>query len=103
MSVQTSRPGGVQVDILEASDGAPVVSASGPSLDGKAVLQMQIPNVKLWDCDTPNLYICRASFGEDAVEETFGVRALAWGGSGLTINGKRVILRGPVSTTTTAC
>ena len=94
VSVRTSRPGPVSVDIFEADGTAPVCSAAGRSEDGQAVFSLTIPGVKLWDCETPNLYRCRARFGEDAAEETFGVRGLAWGEQGLTINGKRVILRG---------
>lgn len=92
VSVRTSRPGAVQVEILEV--GRAVASASGPSGDGQAVFSITIPNVKLWSCGAPNLYACRVSFGADTVEETFGVRTLAWGKDGLTINGERVILRG---------
>ncbi len=56
---------------------------------------MEIPDAKLWDCDHPNLYTLRATFGEDVVEETFGIRLLEWSPeNGLTINGKREILRG---------
>ncbi len=92
VSVRTSRPGEVHVDILDGNN--IVTSISGTSNDGQAVFDLTIPNVKLWDCNIPNLYICRVSFGEDIVEETFGVRTLAWGKDGLTINGERVILRG---------
>ena len=92
VSVHTSRPGEVQVNILDG--GNVVASASGASKDGQAAFSITIPNVKLWDCDDPDLYICRVSFGDDVVEETFGVRTLAWGREGLTINGERVILRG---------
>ena len=92
VSVRTSQPGEVSVEIL---DGSSVVAfASGTSKDGQAMFSITIPDVKLWDCDTPNLYLCRASFGDDVVKETFGVRSLAWGQDGITINGERVILRG---------
>ena len=94
VSVRTSHPGPVSVDIFEADGAAPVASACGQSQDGRAVFSIAIPGVKLWDCDSPNLYRCRASFGGDETETTFGVRALAWGEGGLTINGERVILRG---------
>jgi len=95
VSVQTSRPGEVRVEILEEDTGKAVTAASGASQGGRALFRLKIPGVKLWDCDAPYLYLCRASFGEDAAEEVFGVRSLAWGAEdGLTINGKRVILRG---------
>ena len=93
--MKTSRPGPVSVDIFQGEGGDPVVSASGRSEGGQAAFTLAIPNVRLWDCDTPNLYRCRASFGGDEAETAFGVRSLAWGPEeGLTINGRRVILRG---------
>ena len=94
VSVRTSRPGEVAVEIFESGGDVPVASASGRSEDGRAVFSLAIPDVKLWDCESPSLYRCRAHFGEDVAEETFGVRGLAWGEDGLTINGRRVILRG---------
>ncbi len=94
VSVRTSRPGEVSVEILERDTDKAVVSARGNSQDGRAVFRLTIPNVKLWDCDTPDLYVCRARFGDDEAEDAFGVRALAWGKDGLTINGRRTILRG---------
>ena len=93
VTVKTSHPGEVKVDILDGD--AVVASAVGDSKNGQSAFVLKIPDVKLWNVDAPNLYICRAAFGEDVVEETFGVRTLAWGPEkGFTINGERVILRG---------
>lgn len=94
VSVRTSQPGETWVEILEMGSGKAVISTKGMSQGGQAVFRLTVPNVKLWDCETPNLYTCRAHFGEDKAEETFGVRGLAWGKDGLIINGRRVILRG---------
>ena len=61
----------------------------------QAIFQLDIPNAKLWDTEHPNLYTCKAVFGEDEVIETFGIRELIWNPQvGMTINGERVILRG---------
>ena len=61
----------------------------------QAIFQLDVPNAKLWDTEHPNLYICKAIFGEDEVTETFGIRELIWNPQvGMTINGERVILRG---------
>ena len=61
----------------------------------QALFQLDIPNAKLWDTEHPNLYTCKAVFGEDEVTETFGIRELIWNPqAGMTINGERVILRG---------
>ena len=61
----------------------------------QAIFQLDVPNAKLWDTEHPNLYTCKAVFGEDEVIETFGIRELIWNPQvGMTINGERVILRG---------
>ena len=60
-----------------------------------AHFQLEIPDARLWSCESPELYTCRASYQEDEAEETFGIRLLEYGPDrGLTINGERVILRG---------
>lgn len=93
VEVRTSMPGEVKVEILD--DANTVVFAETEAADSKAVFRLEIPDAKLWSCETPNLYICRAVFGEDAVTETFGIRLLKWDSqNGMTMNGSRVILRG---------
>ena len=44
----------------------------------QAIFQLDVPNAKLWDTEHPNLYTCKAIFGEDEVTETFGIRELIW-------------------------
>ena len=66
-----------EVRIAE-KNGKEVVCAKAAVADGHAVVELEIPNAKLWDCDHPNLYTLRATFGEDVVEETFGIRLLEW-------------------------
>lgn len=91
VTVQTSGAGDVFVQICD--DGQAVASGSTQS-DGTAVLQLAIPDGRLWSMDAPNLYTCRAIFGNDSAETTFGVRTLEWGVHGLLMNGERVILQG---------
>ena len=43
----------------------------------QAIFQLDVPNAKLWDTEHPNLYTCKAVFGEDEVTETFGIRELS--------------------------
>ena len=87
VTVKTSVPGDVQVDIL---DGGSVVA----SATGSGSFQLEIPNGKLWSVEHPNLYTARVTFGEDVDEETFGIRSLTWGNDGMKMNGERIILRG---------
>ena len=87
VTVKTSVPGDVQVEIL---DGDRVVA----SATGSGSFQLEIPNGKLWSVEHPNLYTARVTFGEDVDEETFGIRSLTWGNDGLKMNGERIILRG---------
>ena len=87
VTVKTSVPGDVQVEIL---DGGRVVA----SATGSGSFQLEIPNGKLWSVEHPNLYTARVTFGEDVDEETFGIRSLTWGNDGLKMNGERIILRG---------
>ena len=87
VTVKTSVPGDVQVEIL---DGGRVAA----SATGSGSFQLEIPDGKLWSVEHPNLYTARVTFGEDADEETFGIRSLTWGNDGLKLNGERIILRG---------
>lgn len=87
VTVKTSVPGDVQVDIL---DGGSVVA----SATGSGSFQLEIPAGKLWSVEHPNLYTARVTFEEDVDEETFGIRSLTWGNDGLKMNGERIILRG---------
>ena len=97
VEVKTSHPGEVQIEILE-DGGQTAVAAATVQVDEKdlkARTKIRVPDARLWDTETPNLYICRVTYGEDTAEETFGIRTLKWdAGHGITINGRRMILRG---------
>lgn len=91
VTVQTSDAGAVSIAIL---DGGRVVATAQAQSDGKAVARVTVPNAKLWSPESPALYRCRAVFGDDCAETTFGVRTLSWGDDGLLLNGKRILLLG---------
>lgn len=91
VTVQTSDAGAVSIAIL---DGGRVVATAQAQSDGKAVARVTVPNAKLWSPESPALYRCRAVFGDDCAETTFGVRTLSWGDDGLLLNGKRTLLLG---------
>jgi len=118
ISVRTTAPGTVSVGIFQGERSVAVsrgesVHVGGytavPATFGKsartvspaqkceyeAKLTVTVPDAKLWDCEHPNLYTCKATFGSDECVETFGIRELRWTpDAGMTINGERVILRG---------
>lgn len=67
---------------------------------------IEIENAKLWDIDTPELYVCRVQMKNgknltDNDERTFGFRWFTPEGIGsealLRLNGKRIVLRGAIS------
>ena len=114
VAVKTSAPGEVSLEIefegkrvLTAIGESKAVAAQNnetkntsaasekPAKEYQAVFLLDVPNAMLWDTEHPSLYTCKAVFGEDEVTETFGIRELVWNPQvGMTINGKRVILRG---------
>ena len=53
-----------------------------------------VPDAKLWSEDTPNLYTCKVTVGEDEAVTTFGIRTISWDNKGFYINGERTLLRG---------
>ena len=87
VSVKTSAPGAVKVELLDGDQVAATACFEGRT-------EITVPNAKLWNVDTPNLYTAKVTFNEDLCEETFGIRTLTWGKDGMKINGERVILRG---------
>lgn len=87
-------PAIVKVDVdalaeakIEILDGETVIASGVPG-------EITVPNAKLWSDETPNLYTCRVTIGEDVVEEKFGIREIKWSPKGLFINGKETLLRG---------
>ncbi len=92
VSAATSCPGTVRVEIL---DGAAVLAAAELPTEGAAHADIPLPGASLWSPETPRLYTCRVTFGEDVREVPFGVRTVTCDPkNGFCINGERVILRG---------
>lgn len=94
VDVATTGSGSVQIQIL---DGDKVVAkaTAEASEAGKASAEITVPDAKLWNTETPNLYQCHVVFGKDEEEVTFGIRTLKWDAdNGVSINGEHVIIRG---------
>ena len=93
VSVKTTGEGFVNVEICDGEN--VVISRKAQAENNMAVFRIEVPQAKLWSCSHPNLYTCRATYGNDVCEETFGIRLLEYNPKvGMAINGKHVILRG---------
>lgn len=116
VEVRTVGTGAIQIQILE--DNKVVVESSSQTepcapisetydglskredlvcqeAQGKAVVELEVPNAKLWGSNHPHLYRCKVSYEGDDQVENFGIRLLKWDSHrGLSVNGERVILRG---------
>ncbi|MBQ8095248.1 MAG: DUF4982 domain-containing protein [Clostridia bacterium] len=88
LRAETSVPGEVSVEIL---DGDKTVLKT----KGQGCFELEIPDAKLWNVDTPHLYKARVTFENDVVEEHFGIRTLTWtADKGVAVNGERTVIRG---------
>lgn len=67
--------------------------------DAGDVVELEIPDAKLWSEREPFLYTCKVVLKDgDAITDTrevsFGIRKIEWSPKGLLINGKETLLRG---------
>ncbi len=98
--VRTRGMGTVKVEILDGeqvvcSRCMDTVSDGEQPSAGRCAVEIAMPDAVLWTPETPKLYTCRLTFGEDVQEERFGIRIVeCTPEKGFCINGRRVILRG---------
>lgn len=88
VDVNTTQEGEVQVELLDGT--CLLASASGTERS----FAFTLPEATLWSPDTPKLYTCRVTYGEDVAEATFGIRTISWGKEGFFLNGQRMVLKG---------
>ncbi|MDE6056279.1 MAG: DUF4982 domain-containing protein [Lachnospiraceae bacterium] len=92
IAVSVKHTGGAaSVSVLD--EGKVVASVAGD------VVELEIPDAKLWSETDPFLYICKVVLkdGEvitDTREASFGIRKIEWSPKGLLINGQETLLRG---------
>ena len=73
---------------VEIHDGQQLVAQGG-------IGRFEISNAKLWSAETPHLYFCTVSCGNDRQTIRFGIRKLDWSAkTGLLVNGQEILLRG---------
>ncbi|MCR5771119.1 MAG: DUF4982 domain-containing protein [Butyrivibrio sp.] len=92
VEVKTSSLGSLDIEILDNEE---VVAKASKDTDGKAAINIELKDAKLWSPESPYMYECKVRYKEDETRVPFGIRLLEYGPShGLTINGKHVILKG---------
>ncbi|WP_282945205.1 glycoside hydrolase family 2 TIM barrel-domain containing protein [Cellulomonas endometrii] len=98
VAVETSAPGTLTVEILDAVGPGELLHAETGSTDGHLELEVPLLGAGTWSPESPQLYVCRVRLTRDGrvdeAETTFGIRTLAWGDDGFLLNGKRTILQG---------
>ena len=99
---QTDKPADVEVraEIIDAAKSAPVTKTIAAGASGNVELAVAVPNAKLWDLATPNLYTARVTVSVagkvvDSYDDTFGFRTIEFTPrDGFKLNGRRVEIRG---------
>lgn len=92
VEAETIGEGNIKVEILDEQR---VIHIKEGNSKGKYAGEISLYEAHLWNVDTPNLYTCRVTFGEDVQEVKFGIRVVeCTPEKGFCINGRRVILRG---------
>ena len=93
--------GGVCAEVrIAEKNGKEVVCAQAAVADGHAVVELEIPDAKLWNAEHPNLYLAEVTLysggkAVDTVTESFGLRVIEIDPArGLLINGEPTFLRG---------
>ena len=96
--VRTSVSGFASIRILDGKKEIASLSRVRTEMDdmgnAEAVCSLELPGAELWSPEHPRIYTCLVSFEDDMLEETFGIRSLAWNRDGLFLNGRRILLKG---------
>lgn len=98
----STEPPCISVSVEHTGDEANIMILDGERILGTAAgdqVMIELPEAKLWDEETPNLYTCRVTLKKngkcvDEAEEVFGIRKLSWNSKGFFVNGKTTLLRG---------
>jgi len=85
VNVQTTQDSNVDIDVYE---GKKLVTSGSPGI-------LEVPDARLWSAEDPFLYTVLVKTDTDERVIPFGIRKLEWNAEqGLTVNGRRVLLRG---------
>lgn len=100
VDVKTTGAGKVFVEILDgkevlASSEKKVVIGMEEEQNMSCHMEYTLEKAALWSPESPRLYICRVTYGDDVQEVRFGIRTVSCDSvHGFCINGQRIILRG---------
>lgn len=75
-------------------DGEGNIAAETAERTSAGRLSLSVPDARPWSCETPNLYTCEITAGEDTVIRTFGFRTVEVTENDILLNGRPVFLRG---------
>ncbi|WP_223847900.1 glycoside hydrolase family 2 protein [Bifidobacterium reuteri] len=102
VETRTLGPGDVRVEVAPVTHADVYTTTTGPVAatgQGHHVF-ITVPDARLWEVDSPNLYRCTVSLVRDGRtidtdSVVFGIRTLEWdAGRGFLINGHETLLRG---------
>ncbi len=84
---------GLDLSIDALFDGKAVASTHAKVVGNVARAVLNIPCVKLWDINEPNLYDVTLTLGEDTVSSYFGVRTIEYRDHRMYLNGRSIFGR----------
>lgn len=83
------------IEVQTDAEYVTITDGSGNEIVSGRSGEFTIKNAKLWSAETPYLYRCVATLGNESLETTFGIRKLEWSAkTGLLVNGQETLLRG---------
>ncbi len=97
--VEIQKTGNSNSGEINLSGGGPILKQSFRFSNGKALVEMKVPNVKLWSIETPFLYELNVVIKDnqntlDRYEIPVGIRTVSVNEKSILLNGKAVFLKG---------
>ena len=91
-----------KVNVLTKIDGAQDAASAitlAANSEQEVTQTLIVKSPKLWDLDTPNLYVAKVAVMEDgkqadACQQKFGIRSISYSSKGFFLNGKKINISG---------
>jgi len=89
---------GCDLDVRISFASSEIAGTGGPLGDGRATVELPVPNMKLWSPDRPDLYtvdmkVIKGGAVQDHVRGYFGMREISIDGNKILLNGEPCYLR----------